>query len=114
MKALTIVLVLLAVCLVASVGCKRSGNVAPPVTDFNGVRVDWTKLNTEFLNSDPQVQLAASTAQRNIRYSQWPQALVALEGLSANPKLTEAQKKVVSDLFEQTKQAFAKEPPPPQ
>lgn len=114
MKALTIVSVLLAVCLVAGGGCKKSGKLAPPVTDFNGVRVDWTKLNTEFLNSDPQVQLAASTAQRDIRYSQWPQAQRALEGLSANPKLTEAQKKVVADLLEQTKQAAAQAPPPSQ
>jgi hypothetical protein len=112
MKALPIVSVLLAVCLVACAGCKKSGRPAPPITDYNGVKVDWTKLNTEFLNSDPEVQLAASTAQRDIRYSQWPQALAALEDLSANPKLTEAQKKVVADLLEQTKQAFAQSPPP--
>jgi outer membrane murein-binding lipoprotein Lpp len=114
MKALTLVLVLLGICLVACVGCKKSGNVAPAVTDFNGVKVDWTKLDTEFVNSDAQVYAAASLAKRHIRYAQWPQALGVLEGLSANPQLTEAQKKVVSDLFEQTKLAFAQAPPPVQ
>lgn len=114
-KALTIVVsVPLAVCLVASASCKRSSKFAPPVTDFNGVKVDWTKLDTEFVNGDQEVYAAASLAKRYIRYSQWPDSLRALEDLSANSKLTEAQKKVVADLFEQTKQAAAMAPPPPQ
>jgi hypothetical protein len=108
------VLVLLAVCLAACASCKKSEQSVASITEFNGVKVDWPKLDTEFANSDPELQNATSMAKRHIRYSQFAEALGDLEGLSANPKLTEAQKKVVSDLIEQTKQAIAKAPPPGQ
>ena len=105
---------LLAVCLVAFASCKKSGQAVAPNTEYNGVKVDWPKLETEFANSDQELQRAASLGVRYIRYSQFPQALAELEKLSGNSKLTEAQKKVVNDLLEQTKQALAKAPPPGQ
>ena len=105
---------LLAVCLVAFTGCKKSSQSAAPNTQYNGVKVDWPKLDTEFASGDQDLQAAASLAVRHIRYSQFPEALGDLEKLSASPKLTEAQKKVVVDLAEQTKQAIAKAPPPGQ
>jgi len=111
MKAPNCVFALLAVCLVALVGCKKSDQSAAPNTQYNGVKVDWPKLETEFASGDQELQADASLAIRHIRYSQFPEALGDLERLSANPKLTEAQKKVVTDLAEQTKQVIAKAPP---
>ena len=105
---------LLAVCLVAVASCKKADQSVAPNTEFYGVKVDWPKLDTEFANSDREVQASASLAVRHIRYSQFPEALGDLERLSTNPKLTEAQKKAVNDLLEQTKQVIAKAPSPGQ
>ncbi len=113
MKTLNVAFVLLAVSLAALSGCKKSEQSVAPNTEYNGVKVDWPKLETGFANSDPEVQKAASLAVRHIRYSLFPEALGVLEMLAANPKLTEAQKKLVADVAEQTKQALAKAPPPP-
>lgn len=114
MKAPNGVSALLMVCLVAFAGCKKSDQAVAPNTQFNGIKVEWSKLETEFANSDPELQKTASAAVRSIRYSLFPQALVALESLAANPKLTEAQKKLVADVSEQAKQALAKAPAPGQ
>jgi hypothetical protein len=114
MKAPIGVLALLAVCLMAFASCKKADQSVAPNTEFNGVKVDWPKLETEFGNSDQELQKAASLAVRHIRYSQFPDAVGVLERLSGDPKLTEAQKKVVSDLLEQAKQASAKAPQPGQ
>jgi|WetSurMetagenome_2_1015567.scaffolds.fasta_scaffold664924_1 hypothetical protein len=114
MKAIIGIWALLTICLLASTGCKKSGQATSPMTDFYGVRVDWPKLDTEFANSDPEVQSGAYLAKRHIRYERFLEALVELEKLSSNPKLTEAQKQVVTDLAEQTKQVIAKATPPGQ
>jgi hypothetical protein len=114
MKVPNGVSVLLAVCLLAFAGCKKSGQGVAPNTEYSGVKVDWTKLDTEFAASDQELQAKAGMAKRHIRYSQFADALGDLEGLSADPKLTEPQKKVVADLVEQTKQVIAKAPPPGQ
>jgi len=114
MKAPKSVCSLLAVCLVAFASCKKQEQSAAPNTEFNGVKVDWPKLETEFGNGDQELQKAASLAVRQIRYSQFPDAVGVLERLSGDPKLTEPQKKIVSDLLEQTKQALAKAPAPGQ
>jgi hypothetical protein len=114
MKAHNVAYALLAVCLVAFAGCKKADQTVAPNTVFNGVKVDWPKLETEFGNSDQELQKTASLAVRHIRYSQFPDAAGVLERLSGDPKLSEAQKKVVSDLLEQTKQAIAKAAPPGQ
>jgi hypothetical protein len=106
------ILSLLSVCLVAFASCKKSDQPVAPNTEFSGVRVDWPKLDTEFAGSDQELQKAASLAVRHIRYAQFPEAVADLERLSDDPKLTEAQKKLVSDLLEQTKQAMAKAPAP--
>jgi hypothetical protein len=114
MKAPNVTFALLAICLVASAGCKKSDQYVAPNTQFYGVKVDWPKLETEFASGDQELQTAASMAIRHIRYSLFPEALGDLERLTANPKLTEAQKKLVAELAEQTKQALAKAPAPGQ
>jgi hypothetical protein len=114
MKVPNFALSLLVVCLAAFAGCKKADQPGAPNTEFNSVKVDWPKLETEFANSDPELQKAASIAVRHIRYALFPEAVGALERLSADPKLTEAQKKLVGNLLEQTKQAAAKAPAPGQ
>jgi hypothetical protein len=114
MRGSKVAFALLASCLVAFASCKKSEQAVAPDNEFNGVKVDWPKLETGFANNDQELQKAADLAVRHIRYAQFPEALGDLERLSANPKLTEAQKKVVTDLAEQTKQALAKAPPPGQ
>jgi len=114
MKATNVAFALLAVCLVAVAGCRKSDQYVATNTQFNGVKVDWPKLETEFASGDQEFQAAASLTVRHIRYSQFPEALGDLDGLMANPKLTEAQKKLVAELAEQTKQALAKAPAPGQ
>ena len=111
MKAITGLWAALAICLLASAGCNKSGKPAPPKTDYAGVTVDWPKLDTDFANGDPDVQEGAYMAKRHIRYERFTQALMELDKLSNNPKLTESQKKVVNGLIEQTKQVIAKTPP---
>jgi hypothetical protein len=114
MKVHNVASALLAVCLVAFASCKKSEQSVTPNTEFNGVKVEWPKLETEFGSGDQEMQRAASLAVRHIRYSQLPDAVGDLERLSGDPKLTEPQKKVVTDLLEQVKQALAKAPAPGQ
>ena len=111
MKLPNILFALLAVCIVALAGCKKSEQSGAPNTEYYGVKVDWPKLDTEFANADPELQRAASLTVRHIRYMQFADALKDLEAISAAPKLTEAQKKLIGDLTAQTKQAITKAPP---
>ncbi len=99
-------------CLVAVAGCKKSEVVAP-VTEYNGVKVDWPKLDSEFANASPELQANAALAKRYIRYSLFPRAMIELDKLANSPGLTESQKKAVTDVMEQTKEALAKAPAPP-
>jgi hypothetical protein len=114
MKAANIIFALLAVCLVAFAGCKKSDQSAAQGKESDSVQVDWPKFDKEFTGSDQEVQTSAALVKRSIRYTEFPQALAEMERLSGNPKLTEAQKKIVSDLLERTKQVIAKAPPPGQ
>ena len=113
MKAHIGVPVLLALGLGAFASCGKSGKTVAPNTEYYGVKVDWPKLDTEFANSEPELQSGAYLAQRHIRYSRFLEALVELDKLSKNPKLTESQKKAVDGLVEQTRQVLAKAPASP-
>jgi hypothetical protein len=110
MKTTHSILALLAVGLVAVAGCKKSEQAEAPPQEYSGVKVDWMKLSTTFVNTTPDVQANVSMINRYFRYRQFPQALVELDKLSKNPSLTEPQKKLVGDLIEQTKQVLAKAP----
>jgi hypothetical protein len=105
---------LLALGLLAGAGCRKSDAGLPLNMEYNGVKVEWPKLESAFTNCEPEAQASAYLAKRFIRYSQFPKALVELDKLAADSKLTPAQKQVVNDLLEQTRQALAKAPPPPQ
>ena len=60
------------------------------------------------------MQANVSLAVRAFRYALFTNALVELDKLVSNPKLTDAQKTLVSDLIEQTKRVIAKAPPAPE
>ena len=102
-----------AVCLVAIAGCKKAEPAEGPPQEYYGVKVDLPKLDATFANASPDVLDSVAQAKHGFRYELFPQALAALDKLSKHPALTEPQKKLVSDLIEQTKQVIAKAPPPP-
>lgn len=104
--SLTIVVVAL---LAITPGCKKSQSQTPK-QDRYGIGIDWPKLDIEFTNNDPMVQASASSIKRSILYHQFSQAVADLETLARHPALTDAQKKILSDLREQTQQVMAKAP----
>jgi hypothetical protein len=103
---------ILAVCALASAGCKKA-DPQESIPQFNGVTVDLPKLEPEFTAVGPEVRDSLGLVKRYFRYAQYPQALMELEKLSNIPGLAEPQKKLVLDLIEQTKQVIAKAPPQP-
>jgi hypothetical protein len=108
------IIAIFAVCVVALTGCKKSQQQAVgPRTQYLGVQVDWPKLDTEFSNAPPELQKSAYEIKRDFRYSLFPQAMVALDKLANAPNLNESQKKLVTDLMEQTRQVIAKMGAPP-
>lgn len=109
MKSTAHLLVMTAAILLLFAGCKKTPS---HTEDRYGIGIDWPKLETEFRNNPPAVQAAASSIKRFILYHQFPQAIAALENLATNPTLTEAQKKILTDLRDQTQQAMTKAPPP--
>jgi len=93
---------------------QKAGAICWSASRVLWLKLNWAKLNTEFTNASPDVQSDVSLAVRAFRYSLFPKALVELDKLSNNPNLTEAQKKLVAELQEPTKQVIAKAPPPEQ
>jgi hypothetical protein len=104
----------LAVCLLGGAGCKKREQYVGPPQEYYGVKVNWAKLSTEFTNASPDIQANVSLAVRAFRYALFTNALVELDKLVSNPNLTDAQKNLVNELLEQTKQVIAKAPPAPE
>lgn len=98
----------------ALAGCKKSQQFSGPPQEYYGVKLNWSQLNTAFTNASPEAQNDAYVAVRAFRYSQFPQAMVQLEKLANDACLTDAQKTLVAELMEQTKQVVLKAPPPPE
>src|SRR5438067_450519 len=96
----------------AFAGCKKSEQSSGPAQEYYGVKLNWSQLNTAFTNASPEVQNDAYLAVRAFRYSQFPQAMVQLEKVASSPSLTDAQKALINELIEQTKQVIVKAPPP--
>lgn len=112
MKTTNLIHSLLAVCVLAFAGCKKSDQT-DSAQQFHGINVDWPKLDTEFSKAGQEVQASLRAVKQFFRYGQFPQALVELDKLSNEASLTEPQKKLINDLIQQTKQAIIKTPPPP-
>ncbi len=114
MRPLNLSSALAALGLLVLTGCGRSQGPVSHQTEYHGVKVDWGKLQSTFMESDQDVRMAADGAKRSIVYRRFPQALMALESLASNPKLTAEQKQVVNDTMAQVKQAAEQTAPPPQ
>lgn len=103
---------MMTVCLL-SPGCKKKQPPAPPGTiQQYGVAVDLPKLDKAFPNASPEVQAAVMRIKNDYLRGQLPQMIVELDNLGNDPSLSESQKKLVNNLFEQMKQVFAKSSPP--
>ena len=112
MKRIPSLFCIFTVALLALAGCKKDQQPMGPPQEYYGVKLNWSQLNTAFTNASPEAQNDAYMAVRAFRYSQFPQAMVQLEKLATEPGLSEAQKNLVNELMEQTKQVVAKAPPP--
>ena len=108
MKTTHWIFAVLALCFVAFAGCKKAEQAQ--ALDVEGVKVDLPKMDAAFTGASQEVQSSVAMFKRFFRYGQYPQALAELGKLASQPALTEPQKKLVSDLTEQTKQVFAKAP----
>lgn len=104
---LTLWLVVVTATLVfATEGCKKA-QTQTATQDRFGIGVDWPKLDTEFHDSEPAVRAAVASIKRSILYHQFPNAIADLQRLSSNSTLTDAQKKILNDLRDQTRQVMA-------
>ena len=112
MKSIPWVVFALAGGLLAFAGCKKAEQPGGSAPEYNGVRVDWPKLDMVFTNVSPELQAGVSLAKHAFRYGQFPRAITELDKLANNRTLTEPQSKLVNELRAQTRQAIAKAPSP--
>src|SRR5438045_5187017 len=112
MKTMNWILAIITVSVFGMAGCKKQQTEGPP-QEYYGVKVDWPKLNIVFSNATPEIQATVETLKRDFRYGQFNEAMPELDKLSNDPNLTPVQKKLITDITEQTKQVIAKAPPPP-
>lgn len=91
-------------------GCGKNTKAAPPVA-LNGVSIDLPKLQQCCGSSEPAVRESVDKVRLSIRYADYRTALAELGKLSNNSDLSEAQKKIIYDISEQVKKAFANATP---
>jgi len=114
MKTQALALGALAACLFGSAGCKKAQAPPPPgAVQMAGVNLDLPKLEQEFQTASTEARSAVSQIRRLFRSGRLVTMLQELDKLSDDPSLTESQKKVVSDVIEQTRQVLTKIPTPP-
>ncbi|HEY5914939.1 MAG TPA: hypothetical protein VJA21_30470 [Verrucomicrobiae bacterium] len=108
---------ILAVGLAGIAGCGKKlpeGNSIAPL-EVEGVKVDLPKLQASVdAGGNADLQSGVRGVVMAFRYRQYDKALMEMEKVTTNPALTEEQKKMASDVFEQVKQIAAKAPPAPQ
>jgi len=108
---------ILAVGLAGVAGCGKKGPEMSPTQPMivDGVSVDLPKLQQTI---DASGNADAQSSVRNVllgfRYRQYDKALMELEKLTTDANLTEDQKKLATQVFEQVKQVAAKTPAPTQ
>jgi hypothetical protein len=105
----------LAISLLAAGGCGRKATqgARPARVQMFGVYLDTPRLDTDFTNASPEVQESVQAVKNAIRRGQIPAAMVRLEQLASNASLSEAQKKLASDLRDKLGQVLAKGHPAP-
>ena len=92
----------------AIAACKKAEQPAAINQEFYGLKLAWPKLTTEFTNASPEIQASAALAAHSFRCADFPRALAELDKLSNLTGLTEPNRKVVSELLEQTRLVMAK------
>ncbi len=100
-----------AACFVLFTACSKSRAPVLDAREYYGVKVSSPRLDTDFANASPDVQASIEAIKRSYRYGAFPQAMIELDKLSGNPSLSEPQKKLVSELMDQTRQVIAKATP---
>jgi len=103
MRAINLTLGVIAVTLLTAVGCGKSDKT-PPAPQVQGVTVDIPKLTQAFENASPEIKSTVTAVGFNVRYNKYEDSLMALDKLANDPNVTEAQKKVVSQLIEEVKE----------
>lgn len=112
-RAKVLVLGLFAGGVFALQGCKKAEPPPPPgALQMLGVNVDLPRLEQEFQNASPELQIVVQEIKRECRTWQLDKASVALETLTSIPSLTESQKKAVSDVAGQVNRVLAKRTAP--
>ncbi len=86
-------------------GCGKKDKT-PPSPQYNQVTVDLPKLQQAFADAAPDLKQSVAMVQRDLRYGAYPKALASLDELANNPSVTEAQKKVISELIDQVKKVI--------
>jgi len=94
----------------ALAGCGKAKTEAPVQ---QGVAIDLPKLNEAFANATPELQNSVMAVASGVRYGEHAAALAALDKLAKAPGLTDAQKKIVSEVTEQVKAVASKAPAAP-
>ena len=89
--------------LLAFAGCGKSEQ---PSAQRISASMDLQKFAQAFPAPTPEQQKNVAKASQGVRYRMYPDALAALDQLSGDASLTDAQKKAVSDLIEGVKQAL--------
>jgi len=97
--------------LLAFAGCGKSGKAAG---EQPTAAMDFAKFREAFPTPTPEQQQAVAKVFQGIRYRLYPDAIAALEQLSGDASLTDAQKKAVNNLTEGLKRMTANAPAPPQ
>jgi acetate kinase len=113
MRIKYVVLIALVGSLFALIGCGPSKQPGPQPMVINGVSVDIPKLQQAFQPAAPEAQNSLTKTVMSIRYGQYAEALAELDKLANTAGITDAQKKVVTDVIEQLKQVMAKAPASP-
>jgi hypothetical protein len=84
-------------------GCHKSEKM-PDSEQISGVSIDMPKLQQTFAgNTNDQIRRLLIDASMGLRYGDYVKSMMALEQISSQPDITEAQKKVVADVLEQEK-----------
>lgn len=92
-------------------GCKKS---AEPVVATPSVQsINATTFRPAFESASPEIKAVVDQVMMGIQSSVYSQSLDGLANLAANPALTEAQKKAVSDLTDQLNKKIAAMSAPP-
>lgn len=111
MKMINWMAVVLAAGMLTFVGCKRQEKL-PDSQEVAGVSVDLPKLQKAFEGAKPEILDQVTQVSFGLRYGDYMKSLAALDKLSSDTTITEAQKKVITDVIEQVKKVMAQAPAP--